>query len=671
MSFLSDSVVTPRREVPAPARLRKYLESIERGQSSVPLTSLGYPVTILLAMAAALYVAQAALAVVNGLHMFNDGAWHFVKMLSENHVAIWNTHGWHDFYVGRFGTLFYQQYPTLLASRLRVRDPKILALIYGATLYSFKPLSILLCYRWARDKRLVIFPLLTLAAVSMNSDAYIVSETHLMTALFWPALFGLLFCPKLKSFDLLAMVVVVAPLILCYETMAAFCLFLCAACVYRYRAVAESTYERWFSCLLFVWFALGGVFGALGIIYPRDPANRAGFRESLFFMFHIAHIGARVSCVVLLLCAVIVLLPERYRRTMNVLTLGAVIVSLEIPLYLLRHPMLTNFAAQVAARTMNATVTLALAVAFVALFLQGFHVGSMQYKRVFVIAAVLMMCQSAWMAMATEQWFNLTMVLRSELRAHDGPYPLEKSLLSLWTLDGQPIRDLTADWAMPALSIVYSDNRLVKSLIVAPPGADSAFNPYSASSLPKLERFGFSYKPYLAALPARRPYMPGEWISFGEQGDTVVERQGEWLDPEPWGQWASDEAAITLQLADPASSDLLLDAVVGGFVNEKNPEVKVKVVVNGVAAGEWSFHYDPAADPHQRRSLILRQEVVNRQQPLTIAFSVSGAHSPAELGLGSDARRLGFAMVKMRLVSCTDALCRNAPARSASEHASE
>jgi hypothetical protein len=665
MSFISDSVVTHRRDILAPGRLRIFLEAIERGQSVVPLTSLGYPVAILLAMFAALYGAQAALAVISGLHMFNDGAWHLVKMLSENHVAIWNTHGWHDFYVGRFGTLFYQQYPTLLASRLHVRNPQVLMWIFGATLYSFKPLSILLCYRFARDKRLVIFPLLTLVAVSMNSDAYIVSETHLMTALFWPALFGLLFVPEFKSFDLAAMIVVSVPLLLCYETMVAFCVFLCAACIYRYLVIATTRGERWFTCLLFVWFALGGIFGALGIIHPRDPTNRAGFRQNLFFMFQSDHIGARVSCIVLAICALIALLPERYRKTINVLTSIAVLASLEIPLYILRHPTRTNFGTQVIARTMNATVMLALAIAFVAVFFHLLRPATFQYSRLFLIAAILGMCQCAWMAIVTTQWTNMTMLLREELRTHNGAIPYEDSLLSQWIVDGQPIRSLTADWAMPALSIVYADNRLVKSMVVAAPDSATAFNPYSTETLPKVERFGFNYAPYLAALPVNRPYQLDEWISFAEQGDTVMRKGRGWWNTEPWATWSSDDASVAVNFPAPVDSDLLLEAVAGGYVNEKNSDVHVQVLVNNASVGEWNFHYKPGAEPYQQHDLLVSKEILNRQHPPVIRFVISGAHSPAELGLGADPRKLGLAMVKMRFVACTGDACSNAAAQAA------
>ncbi len=89
----------------------------------------------------------------------------------------------------------YQQLPTLLAARVGVHSLGVLSIVFGVTLFSFKPVSILLCYRFARDKRYVLFPLLSLFAGTMNSEGYLISETHLMSALFWAALFGVL-CPQ-------------------------------------------------------------------------------------------------------------------------------------------------------------------------------------------------------------------------------------------------------------------------------------------------------------------------------------------------------------------------------------------------------------------------------------------------------------------------------------------
>ena len=464
---------------------------------------------VLLSMAVAAYAAQAFLAIVAGRHLYGDGSWFLVKMLSENHVAVWNVRGWHDFFVGRFGAFAYQEYPTLLAARLHVKNLKLLSLIYGVTLFSFKPLSILLCYRFARDKRLVIFPLLTLFAITMNSEVYLISETHLMTALFWPALFGLLFCRELEGFDLVAMIVVSAPLLVCYEAMALYSPFLCAACVYRYFAIAKSRREGWLFWIFFAWFAASGALAVLAIVLPRDMRNRDGFLNSMLFVFRNDHIGARVSCVVLVLCALIVLIPERFKTALNVTTAVAMICSLAIPVYIIRHPQLTHFGTQILARTMNANAPLLLTCVFVVLFFHLICIGAEQYKRLFLIAAVLGLCQCGWSMIATLQWSDMLTVLRAELRTHSGPVPLEQTSLYQWTVDGQPMRTLHAEWPLISLSILYSDNRKVQTLIF-PANGFKPFDPYNESSLPNLRRFGVTYGPYLAALAARPSEAAGD-----------------------------------------------------------------------------------------------------------------------------------------------------------------
>ena len=498
-SVLSDNAIQTRQ--PWFDRLQRRLQAVDRAHAEMPLASLGLPAMLLLSMAAGTYLAQAFLAIVAGRHLYGDGSWYLLRMLSENQVTMLNA-GWHDFFAGRFGSYAYQEFPTLLAVRLHVRNPQVLSLVYGATLFSFKPLSILLCYHFVRDKRLVIFPLLTLFAVTMNSEVYMVTETHLMTALLWPALFGIIFCRELKSWDLAAMALVSAPLLLCYEVMAVYGLFLCAACVYRYFAIAESRREKWLNWMFFAWYTAAVVLAVLAIVFPRDLAQREGFLKSVLFVFRNNHIGARVSCIVLVIGGLIVLIPERYRKAINALTAVAILCSLAIPLYIIRYPQLTHFGTQILARTMNGIVPVVLVCAFVAIYVHLLRTGAMQFQRLFVIAAVLGMCQSGWSMIATTQWSDMLTVLRTELRTHRGPVPLEQTTLYQWTVDGQPMRTLHAEWPVMSLSILYSDRRTVQTIIVPPADGFRPFNPYSESSLPNLQHFGFTYAPYLAALAA-------------------------------------------------------------------------------------------------------------------------------------------------------------------------
>ena len=344
--------------------IQRHFEGVDSARQPVPLTSIGMPVIALLAIAAAAYLLQAGIAIATGRQLFGDGSWLLLRLLAENHVTHLNNNTWNDFFVGRVGAFSYQQLPTLFASRLGVHSLKVLAVVFGVTLFSFKPLSVLLCYRFARDKRYVLFPLLSLFAGTMNSEGYVISETHLMSALFWAALFGLLYPREFGWFDLAAMIVVSAPLILCYETMAGFGLVLVVACIYRLRAIAKSQREKWLTVVFGAWYGLGVIFALLAIVFPRDPTQRADFFKGMLFVFHYRHIGARVSWTVLLLCALIVVIPAIHKKALNLFAGLAIICSLAIPAFILIHPELTSLDQHIVARTMNASVPLALAVAF-------------------------------------------------------------------------------------------------------------------------------------------------------------------------------------------------------------------------------------------------------------------------------------------------------------------
>lgn len=639
------------RARPHESALRKYLESLEVSHSAVSLTTLGTPVMVLLASAASVYLSYVLLAVVTQRHLFGDGAWFLVKMLSENRVAIWNVAGWHDIFVGRFGAFAYQEYPTLLASRLGIHDLRELSVVYGLTLFAFKPLSILLCYHFARDKRYVIFPIVTLFAVTINSEGYIVSETHLMSALFWPALFGLLYCRQFKRWDLLAMVVVSAPLLLCYETMAFYGLILLGATIYRFITIAKSPEERWLTVAFGLWYALGAIFGVLAIIFPRDLSNRGDFLKSLLFVFANDHIGARVSLVVLLLCALVLAIPSGWKRTPNFLVGVSVLSSMAIPAYIIRHPGRTSLDSHIVARTMNAVVPFGLALIFIAVHFSFIRVSACKFKRLFLMAAVLGTCQSCWHVIATAQWAQMTTLLRWELRTHSGPVAFQGSALSEWVVDGYPVRNLHADWPLMPMSIIFADHAQVRTLLLPPIGGYEPFNPFSERTLPDLHRYGVDYRPYLASLADRvTSYELGSWISLNAKTDAAGARQvGEWWEAESWGTWTGKDAAIEIKLDPNLKSDLALEAVAGAFVNEKNPEIDVQVTVNDIDVGNWSFRYSKNSQPFETRQLAVPTDVLRRSSPTVIRFQVAGARSPDQLGVGRDPRILGLALVRMRL----------------------
>ena len=449
------------------------------------------------------YLLHVLYAVFVSRHLFGDASWFLLKMLSENHVAHWYT-GYRDFYVGRFGAFAVQEYLTLLFSRLGITNLETLSTIYGVTLFAFKPLSLVLCYHFSKDKRAVVFPLLTLFAGSINSEAYIVSETHLFVALFWPALIILLSAESISGATLAILAALSAPLILCYESMAVYGVVLCAACLYRARTLSRSSGERVASWILLGWYFLGVVLAALSIANPRDPANRSGFLRGMFFVLRYGDVAAWVSCAVLALVTIVLVGRIRSLEGLRRLVLVSAALSSLIVVQIVAWPGQTNFGLHVMARSMNVLVPLLVVPLYLMWHFGRLSIDSAHFRSALLITASLGIAQSTWNVLASREWSNMMMRLRTEVRDNRGVIPLEKSAMFRRTIDGAPIRRLHGDWPLLPLSIFLADGGNVSAMI--DPGSEPfrPFDPYVAGSLPALQRYGVRYDAYLEAVGRER-----------------------------------------------------------------------------------------------------------------------------------------------------------------------
>ena len=475
------------------------LTGLEPRPSTVPLSSLGTRAVVLLSAAGTAYLLHVLYAVFVSRHLFGDASWFLLKMLSENHVARWYT-DYRDFYVGRYGAFAFQEYPTLLFSRLGITSLATLSTIYGVTLFGFKPFSLVLCYHFSKDKRAVVFPLLTLFAGSINSEAYIVSETHLFVALFWPALIILLSADSISGATLAILAPLSAPLILCYESMAVYGVILGAACLYRARGISRSRRER-IACWIFCgWYLLGAVLAILAIVRHRDPVNRSGFLRSMFLVLRYGDIAAWVSCVVLALVTIVLLGRIRSRGELRRLVALSAALSSLIVLQIVAWPGQTNFGLHVMARSMNVLVPLLVVPLYLLWHSGRLAIDPAKFRAVLLITACLGIAQSTWNILASSEWSNMLTQMRTEVRNNRGVIPLEESAMSRRTIDGAPIRRLHGDWPVLPLSIILADAGNVSAMI--DPGSEPfrPFDPYVAGSLPALQRYGVRYDTYLKAL---------------------------------------------------------------------------------------------------------------------------------------------------------------------------
>ena len=138
----------------------------------------------------------------------------------------------------------------------------------------------------------------------------------------------------------------------------------------------------------------------------------------------------------------------------------------------------------------------------------------------------------------------------------------------------------------------------------------------------------------------RQPYLVGTSICFARDGNSRLFVVSGWHAPEDWGTWTSGErASLRIPFETAPRRPLRLEAALKGFVNEKNPRVRVRVHAGGDQIAEWILD---SADPRRCQAAIPAEKL--SEDECEIAFEILDAASPAELGISVDARRLGVGM---------------------------
>jgi len=116
---------------------------------------------------------------------------------------------------------------------------------------------------------------------------------------------------------------------------------------------------------------------------------------------------------------------------------------------------------------------------------------------------------------------------------------------------------------------------------------------------------------------------------------------------EPAGRWTNGNLAkLSFQLPS-VYSDVWVNFNVSPYISQHNPEVYVKVFLNGEEVDEWKFiqgkNYPPTA-------IKLRQKNIGNNQKQVFSFRIEGSVSPRQLGYGDDIRKLGLLFKGLSLV---------------------
>lgn len=607
------------------------------------------------------YLFHAGLAVLVHRHLYGDAAWYLVRMLSEGNVTSFYRDLTREFYYSRIFAYWLTQAPAVLAIHAGVASWQIPSWIYGATFFSYKLLSLVVCYALLprRRKILVVFPLLGLFAGTINSEIYIVTETHIVTAFFWPLLIALIEMRPAAGWRSVAPIAAAIVLTsLMFEAMAFLAPILLAVVAVRFLESKRG--ERARLALLMALLTAVTLINWLAIVLPRDPRNRSAFSAGLFKLYHdqgavqTLHIGPDVSIAALLLVVVNIVLWRNSEapavRAVN--ALGAVTLALAPPVHFLATRHFVDFSNAISDRGFGGfLMQLAIVVPFIACAAFARYDLNRIGSRVVAVVIALGAGQLAWQVLATKAWVENVTMVRYALGSHAGPVLCQALNAEYAAVTTVPIDHTLCGWWVTPLSLLLSPGRRVESLVVAADTTDfRAFDPLDPKSLPSLRAYPVDFGGYLQALPRAMSIGIGETVSFGFRGRGFIFLRDGFASPEEWGTWTDGDDA-NMQFCGLGSPAIVVPTSfrfkVGAFVSERHPRIDVTVVASGSAVSHWTIS---RGDAVEQRVVELPKNLPASEGCVRLKFEIHQSASPAALGISGDPRRLGLAFVEVSMV---------------------
>jgi len=421
------------------------------------------------------------LAVVARLSLYADGAFYLLWVLGHRAPI--------DFDYARYFAQLIGQYPlALLADWTPLSLPAITA-AFGTLQYLPYGLSLLACrYVLRAQPQLMIFPLLSFACAGLNATLFIVSESHVLAAMFWPlaCLLTIDQKPGWKGWTLMAAFAL--PTLRSYESM----LFLGSwlAILAGGRAYANQTMPARIAYAgLALWFLTGVAIALHWTLHPRSPGNLNSFSQSLVLAFVD---GGHVNVMPAATClgAAIVLggmtLSTLSGRSFRIFSIvAAALVAAAVCRMILKPDDFLPIS-HYRARVLNVIVPLALAIAMAGCHRFGRRLPASTWTAGLATTLVILLAQLAATITIARGWTSYLATFERELARSDGICAYEDSPLA-----SNPFQKWNWEWTMPTMSAVLSGQR-IHSVIANPKTFDGwvPFKPVDPKSLPDLRAYG-------------------------------------------------------------------------------------------------------------------------------------------------------------------------------------
>ena len=201
-------------------------------------------------------------------------------------------------------------------------------------------------------------------------------------------------------------------------------------------------------------------------------------------------------------------------------------------------------------------------------------------------------------------------------------------------------------WPLLPMSIVLGGSTDVSSVIFDERYPFAPFDPRHAEQLPDLSRFGVTYTGLKAALDRQAH------VDFRPGGNSQAFLGEGWSEKaDEWAHW-TDGPRATLRLGRQHGNERggELEMTLSAFVSKQHPRQRVTVSLNGRQLGVLELTAAQIGSGPATFHLPVPSSVDACGDDLLLTLDLPDAQSPKSLGLSDDFRRLGIAMIELRLV---------------------
>jgi|GEM_PF-2076024 len=432
---------------------------------------------------------------------YPDGTIYFVHILENVKSVHWHWDRQFAYYV--------QHFPLITAIKSGIIDIPTLARIHTGWYFSFGLLSLLACfYSLPKDKKVfIIFPLLWMFGIYMQTEFFPITPGRLLTAIYWVVVIQLLFRSSWKSWILIILISWCTLRI--YQGMMILGPVLAFLCFWRFTKFDNrKSFLAWAYILLGLYFLTGAFLSFLSVLDPQDKTSFITFILGLFLF--VDEEGYPSFPLLFGLIGTSVLLYRIFKpRTGKTSVFGKVslttltflgVLSVASPI-LWAEAMAPETHQQVRSINIYLSVLLVIPLFFIVTNRIKLSENWKNTAKTFVF--ILGLVQVFWGVMATSKWNGYINLFQDTIANSPNGLVLAQNtdLLDLNNQYGIS-NGFHNDWDTPLMSILFAPDRSDIKTIIAHSYNNiyHPVNPKDLSQFPDLSKYGVNYESYIEAL---------------------------------------------------------------------------------------------------------------------------------------------------------------------------